>query len=193
MCGTLTRIKDPDDPILTQTDVLTRDQIREDATDEEDDLWDAYLVAAVEQVETDSRRVLLPQSWRLSLDAYPCDGVIEVRRCPLVSVDAFEVKNADGDWVTVDPENYEVDTESEPGRIVKAVSGVWPCPATNLNGIRITMTLGYSDAFAIPEVAKQAIRFLVGHWYRNRSPVSMGGTGAEIPITFTNLITRLKW
>ena len=192
MSGTLTRIKDEADPVLTQFDLLTREQIREDATDEEDDLWDAYLAAAVEQVEKDSRRVFTPQTWRLSLDEYPC-GAIEVRRSPLVSVDAFEVKNADGDWETVDPDSYEVDTESEPARIVKAKSGVWPAPYPRTNGIRITLTLGYATPPEIPEIAKQAIRFLVGHWYRNRSPVSMGGTGTEIPLTYQNLITRLKW
>lgn len=192
MFGTLTRIPSEGDPVLTQTDFLTREQVREDAT-EEDDLWDSYLFAAIEQVEQDSRRVLCPQTWRLSLDEYPCDGVILVERCPLVSVDAFEVKDVNGDWVEVAAENYEVDLESEPGRIVKAKSGVWPTPDPKLNGIRLTLSIGYADVGSIPSRAKQAVRFLVGHWYRNRTPVAMVSGAAELSLTYQNLVLGLKW
>lgn len=193
MFGTLTRIVDAEDPVLTQADVLTREQIREDVTDEEDDLWDAYLAAAREKVELDSRRVLLPQTWRLSLDEYPCDGIITVERCPLIEVESFEVKNSEGEWETVDPENYEVDAESEPARIVKSKGGAWPCPATKINGIRITLRIGYANADLIPHRAMQAMRLLVGHWYRNRTPVALGTIATELELTFKNLMLGLKW
>lgn len=191
--GALKRLVDPEDPQLTRADVFANQQIREDFDEDEGELWDSYLFAAREKVEVDSRRVLLPQTWRLSLDSFPCDG-ITIALCPLVSVESFEVIDSEGSWVTVDPENYEVDTESEPGRIVKSKGGVWPSPATCINGIRITFVAGYPDVESIPARAMQAVRLLVGHWYKVRSPVAVGSpVSTEIGFTYQNLLQGLRW
>lgn len=192
MDGSLKRIVDEDDPVLALADVFTKEHSREDSTDE-DDLFEAYLAAAIEQVEQDSRRPLLLQTWRLSLDRYPECGAIELQRCPVVEVVSFEVQDSDGDWQTVDPDEYTVDTESEPGRIVRTIGGVWPTVMARIGGVRITFTAGYADADSVPDRAKQAVRFLTGHWFRNRTPIAIGTITSELDLTYKNLLLGLKW
>lgn len=192
MEGVLERTTAPAE--FTLAEVFTKEQIR-DLGDSEDDLLLEYLAAAREMVETDSRRALLPQTWRLFLDCYPECGVVKIPRCPVSAVSSFQVYNTSGAWQTlIEGTDYVVDLASEPARICRAYGAIWPTHKTSYpNCIKITFTAGYADVDAVPPVAMQAMRLLVGHWYRNRSPVAMLSATAEIELTYCALIKRLRY
>jgi uncharacterized phiE125 gp8 family phage protein len=72
---------------------------------DEDESIAALITAARLQVEAQTRRALITQCWRLSLDAWPESGVVSVRPAPLQSLIAARV---------YDPENvaHDVDTQA---------------------------------------------------------------------------------
>jgi uncharacterized phiE125 gp8 family phage protein len=49
--------------------------------------------------------------------------------------------------------------------------------------IRITFTAGYGGSCDVPQTLRQAVLYLVQHMYDNRSPIAVGVSIAEVPMT----------
>lgn len=155
--------------------------------DDEDDFIAGLLVAAREYFEETTRRALISQTWRLSLDEWPDE--IELPKPPLVSVTSITYKDDVGAQTTLSSSVYLVDTESEPGRIVLASGQSWPAGTLYpVNPIQVTYVAGYGAATAVPERMKQAIKLLLGHWYENREATVAGTIMKEIPLGIDSLI-----
>ena len=167
-----------------------KDHVRVDISDD-DALIGALIATAREYVEEASRRALVTQTWRFSLEAWPETDTIELPRAPLQSVTTFSYTDEDGNSTTlVEGTDYEVDAESEPGKVVLAANQSWPWvdlhPKTP---IQITYVAGYGDASDVPQRWKQAVLLLVGHWYENRElAVVSGAVPKEIPFAVESLI-----
>lgn len=164
---------------------------REDDFTAEDDLFTELIKAARELVETDTERAFIEQTWTLTLDRFP--DVIELRKCPIFDAADVEITylDSDGDSQTLSTDDYRVDASSEPGRIATAYGVAWPLTYNVTNAITVEFTAGYADSSLVPSIAKQAIKLLVGHWYRNREAV--GQVGEEISLAYNSLIERLRW
>ncbi len=162
---------------------------RIDITDE-DDLLDSYIAAATEMLETDIQRALLTQTWRLSLDRFPSD-VIELRVCPVIAVSSVTYLDGAGDTQTLATSVYTADTANEPGRITLKYGQTWPTTYLQANAVTVTFTAGYSSVLAVPELAKQAVRMLVGHWFNNRETVQ--DKGMTTPYGYGAIVDRLRW
>jgi len=67
----------------------------------------------------------------------------------------------------------------------------WPTAAESPNGVTITYQAGYQNAAAVPAIAKQAIKLLVGYWFKNREAAS-DRTFKTIPNGFDNLASQLR-
>jgi uncharacterized phiE125 gp8 family phage protein len=145
---------------------------------------DAYLTAAIVSarvhVESLTRRLLIEQSWRVYLDSWPRRRIVTLSPAPLIAVEAVTVYDADGEPVTVDPDDYEVDAIACPGRLILLT----PVPATvgrAVNGIEIDVTAGYgASSVDVPAPLRQAVMMLVAHWYEHRGAVGHD-FGSETP------------
>ena len=176
-----------------------RAHLRIDGTGD-DALIAALIAAAREAVESHTRRALMAQSWRLTLDRFPgaplpwWDGVrqgadlpssagaIELPRPPLQSVASVTVFD-DADAPAVVPAaDYFVDTAREPGRIVLRSAKSWPVVRRAAAGVEIDFTAGYGAATDVPQAIRQGILLLAGYWFENREAVSPDGPAAEIPL-----------
>lgn len=162
--------------------------LRIDSSDE-NTIISALITAAREYIEHACRRALITQTWRLSLDDWPVTGdEIELPRAPLVSVTSVVYTDSDGTATTWAAANYEVDTDSQPGRIKLAYGESWPSATLKAsNPIQITYIAGYGNAVDVPQHLRQAIMLLVGHWYENRemaAPVQL----REVPLAVESLI-----
>ncbi len=158
---------------------------------DDDDYLAGLITAARVYLEEVMRRAFLTQTWRASLDAWPDDSEITLPRAPLQSVISIVYKDSSGAQTTLaETDDYLVDTDSEPGRIVPAVNKNWPETALYpINPIQITYIAGYGDAPEnVPATIRQAIRLLVGHWYENREATMSGATAREIPLAVDSLI-----
>lgn len=155
--------------------------------DDDNDYITGLIVAARKYIEDTTRRSFFTQTWRLSLDAWPCSDEIELpRAAPLASVSSVIYTDSEGNSITVSTSVYDVDTDSEPGRVVLKYGQSWPSPTLrSMNPIQITYITGYSDVDDIPATFKHLIKLLVAHWYENREPV--GGPDKEVPLAVDSL------
>lgn len=153
---------------------------------QEDGLIGSLIIAAREYVEQFTRRALIEQQWRLTLDAFPTRrGAIVLAMPPLVSVDAVKYLDLEGaEGTLVENTDYLVDDDSQPGRILPAWEVAWPETRGVPNAVTVEFTAGYGQtAEAVPQGIKQAMLLMLGHWYLNREAVVTGTIATEIPIS----------
>ncbi|MFH1731832.1 MAG: head-tail connector protein [Planctomycetota bacterium] len=150
---------------------LTREQIKEHCRiteTEEHPLIDAWITAARQRCEQFTNRTLITTSWRLTLDAFP--AVVHLPRPPIQSP-LTSVKYYDGSGVqqTLAAANYQLDAESEPGRLVPAYGLTWPTTRSMLNAVEVIYKAGYGLTRAtVPALLLVGMKMLVAHWYEHR-------------------------
>ena len=152
----------------------------------DDSLITALITAVRETAESHTRRALVTQTWRLTLDRFPTsplpwwDGVrqgadtpgdgsvIELPRPPLVSVTSVTTYD-DADNGTVTPAaSYYVDADNEPGRVVLRAGQTWPVTLRVAGGVEVLFVAGYGAAVAVPQAISQGMLMLIGGLYENR-------------------------
>ncbi|MCB0190639.1 MAG: head-tail connector protein [Anaerolineae bacterium] len=165
-----------------------KNHLRVDLSDD-DELIAAYLEAARDYVEKTTRRSLVTQTWRLSLDGWPaCDEII-LPRPPLQSVTSIVYYDSEGASNTLASSAYDVDIDSEPGRVVLKHGESWPSTTLRpMNPVQVTYVAGYGLAADVPSYLVHLIRLLVSHWYENREPVVVGSIVGNIPLAVDSLI-----
>jgi uncharacterized phiE125 gp8 family phage protein len=148
-------------------------------TDDDDILIEGLIIAAREYCEGFQNRAYITQTWELWLNAFPSTNYIELPRPPLQTVDSIVYYGTDD--IEHEFEDYFVDAESEPGRVVLNYGKSWPSTTLRpANGVRIAFTAGYGEEEygegygegyeegSVPQIIKQAMLLLIGHWYENR-------------------------
>ena len=129
-------------------------------------------------------------TWQHSLAAGQVDakgdGAIWLPRPPLVSVTSIAYYDADNASQTLSTDYYTVDAKSMPGRIMLASGYSWPATYDRPNAVTITYVCG-TAASSVAETNKQAIKLLVGHWFKNAEAVSEGSM-TRIPFALESLL-----
>jgi uncharacterized phiE125 gp8 family phage protein len=132
---------------------------------DEDTLLASYVRAARERAEDALEQSLITQGWRLVRSSFS-SGDLVLPRGPIQSVDLVRYVDADGISVTMDPEDYEVDTDLG---AVRPVAGRWPRVARIANAVAVHYVAGYgADPQDVPGAVRLDLMRLVGHWYLNR-------------------------
>ena len=159
---------------------------------DDDDIIAALIAGSRIQVETQTRRALITQSWRLTRDVWPAAGWVALLPVPVNTLDAARVARSDGTTLALDIAGFALDKSDAPARL-SFVHGVPPAPERRAAGIEIDITCGYGDAGAnVPEPLRHAIRLLVAHWYENRGIVAAGGEVAVLPQSVAALIAPYR-
>jgi uncharacterized phiE125 gp8 family phage protein len=165
--------------------------LRVDA-DDEDPLITAAIVSARVHVEAMTRRRLIQQGWRIYRDSWPRNPPLRIPVAPLISVDTVTIYDPDGDPVVVDPDDYQVDAVSVPGRLILSANA----PAAvgrAVNGIEIDVTAGYGAAAGdVPSPLRQAVMMLIAHWYEHRGAVGHDLASEVPPLGFEALIAPYR-
>lgn len=178
----------PDGYPVTVEDVKSHLRIDHD---DDDALIETYLAAAVSHLDGKDgilQRALKPQVWELTYDRFPC-GAFSIPLPPLISVGSIKYDDAEGFEQTVDSDNYVVDDQSVPGRVVPVDGFSWPTTLQVANAVRVRFTAGYPDQEGVSEPApstvpaaiKHALLLIVGDWYDHRESVSAASL-TEIPM-----------
>lgn len=157
---------------------------------DDDAFIDGLVGAAVEFIESATKRKLMPQTWTLYLDCFPL-WEIQLPFAPARQVNAIRYYDADDTLQTLSTSLYQADTKSLVGRVVPVSGESWPDTYDRLNAVEIEAVYGHASAAAVPHRAKQAIRALVAHWYENREATIAGTIIAPIPFGLTMLIRNL--
>jgi len=151
-----------------------------------------FIKAAVNWIENECRRAIMPQTWKLFMDDWPEDDIIWVPRPRLRQVDSLTYVDTDGDLQTLDASKYQVDTNTEPGRIKPAYGETWPSVRDQFNPITVTFQNGWADADSVPEDIVLGIWLLVSHWYENREPVIVGTISSELEFALKALVSPYR-
>lgn len=156
----------------------------------EDPVLTALIEAARQKVEDLTGRALVTQTWDLFMDGWPYE--ILVPYPPLQSVTTLKYTDENGDQQTWASSNYTVDTGKEPGRIVRAYNVVWPTVRDVINNVEVRFVAGYGDPGDVPQLLKQAILVMAGHWYEERTPTVTGAIVATIPFMARSMMSTYK-
>jgi len=185
----LTRAADPSVEPATLAEAKRHANV---VASDDDDFITSLIIAAREQVESDTSRALITQTWRLKLHEFFADK-FELPRPPLQSVSSIKYLDLDEAEQTLGATNYDVDTDREPGVIWRDEDATWPTISDEVNAVTITFVAGYGDAASdVPARAKHAILLLVAHWYRSREAVTIGTISKEIELAYQRLVNGLK-
>ena len=133
----------------------------------DDDLIASLIEAARTTVEAATGRLLIRQTWRMVLDAWPEGRILRVPLAPFAGLAAARVAEDAGTMADVPPGYFVVDSLSEPGRI--AAGPKVPAPGISAAGIELDIVVGYGSApEAVPMPLRQAVRQLAAGFYERR-------------------------
>lgn len=167
--------------------VEAKDHLRVDVTDD-DTYITGLILGSVAYCEEKMQKCFLTQTITKYLDRFPACNYIELDKNPLASVVSVKYTDYLGVVTTMPATDYIVDTHGFVGKIVLAWGKSWPTTTLQtVNAIAIETTAGYGAAAAVPQMIKQAILLLIGHWYANREAVTDLKL-AEVPVGVDSLL-----
>lgn len=146
---------------------------------QEDDFYDAEKTAmtmvAQRVIEQYCQMVLLSSTWVGNLAQF--FDQIRINKRPFVAVTKIEyVDAATGTITTVDPTTYVAGKISQLcGMVSRGADVQWPAAANRWDGVRLTVTAGWSQA-ALPYDVQQALLITIASIDRSRGD-SGGGSG----------------
>jgi len=159
----------------------------------DDSLLQSLIATATEEAQQFTRRRLIQQTWYFYLKDWPGMDFIRLPYGNLSSVTAVTYKDTDGDSTTWSTDDYIVESDTEPGRIVLAYGESWPTATLYpSNPIRIEFVCGYGEARTdVPSSVRDAIKLMVADLFENREPMIVGTIAQRLP-TVENLLTPYK-
>jgi uncharacterized phiE125 gp8 family phage protein len=173
---------------------VTLDEMKEHlhySADDQDDRIESLIKAARGACEQETNRAIITQSWTLGLNSFP--AVISVPLPPLQSVESIVYVDENGTSQTLDADQYQVDIDSEPGRIKPARNCDWPSvDDESFLPVKVTFVCGYADAANVPDELKHAVKLLVANWFDNLSPVVTGTSASELTLSVKMLLAHWK-
>ncbi len=154
---------------------------------EEDALLTALIRTAREHLERTTGLCLLRQTWRLYLDRWPPDGVIQIGRTPVQAIEKILVFDGGGRARDVTAADSLLDGEARPARL-------WlrdpPPPGRAMNGIEIDFIAGYGEAGAdVPDTLKRAMLMHVAQMFAFRGAVCAENQPAGVPAGYERLVS----
>ncbi len=190
------RVTDPVEEPVTVVDAKRHCRGLDDVTDE-DGVIETYIKAARELGEGYTGRGWLTQTWKCVADEWADDFPLPMAG-PLQSVSTVKYYDSDGVLQTLASTNYVVDTTSQPGRVTRSPTVVWPALQADRASwkVEITYIVGWTTVALVPPTFKVGLLLLVDHLYENRSAVQVGiGVGAvELPLGASAFFgDRLYW
>lgn len=105
------------------------------------------------------------QTIGMYFDTIPQDGIILIRRAPVISVTSVEYYDEDNELQQVGNTDYIEDLVSRPARLDFINK---PSPKKRVNAVLITFVAGWPTASVIPAPIKQAILMIVASFFENR-------------------------
>lgn len=163
-----------------------------DVTDD-DALITSLISAATEAAEQVTGRALLPQTFELTLDAFP--DYFELTRQPVTAITSIIYQNTAGALITLAGSAYTLDAsnESGPAKVTPAYGTAWPEARADVAAVKLRYVAGYTNAAAVPESIKSWIKLQIAAMYENRSAEFTGQGFSSMKLGFVDaLLDRHK-
>jgi uncharacterized phiE125 gp8 family phage protein len=146
-----------------------------------DTLINVFIKSAREAAEHELGRALITQTWRLTLDEFPC-AEIELPKPKVLSISSVGYVDADGVDQVVSSANYTLDSAQLPGWVLPAEDFDWPATRAIANAVRVDFTAGYGPAATdVPASVRQWMLLQIGAAVKQAEAFASGFTVAELP------------
>jgi uncharacterized phiE125 gp8 family phage protein len=140
-----------------------------------DTMVSSLIQAARLKWENDTQEYLISRGMQLVLENF-CEFQFPHR--PVTSISSVEYYDAENVLQTLDATNYQLDVYEAVFR--QAYNQSWPVTVDRWDAITIKYTLGsHFDSTTVPEIAKSAMKLLIGFYFENRdmlAPENMQST-----------------
>lgn len=164
---------------------------------DDDDYITALITAARHTVEKATRRALWTgQTWQAGYQSFgnfsTVRGRLSIPKPPLAAVSSVQYYDSDNVLQTVGSSAYVVD-DSGSDRAIIGFTSDFSLPTLSSDyaaPVRVTFTAGYADADAMPDSLVRAMKYLIQHFYDNRSPVGINVNLNEMPLSFQYLLNQ---
>lgn len=160
----------------------------------DDALITNHIRAATEMLETRCGRAFVTQTRALRMRTfhdprYASGRSIVLPRSPLKSISSISYVATDGTTTTLPSSDYRVSAGDQPGHVGEEHGASWPATRNVAGDVVVTYVAGHSTVSSgVPHAVKQAIRMVVGHWYRNREAVLVGTISKEMELGIDALL-----
>lgn len=160
---------------------------RVDGSDE-DALISALLDAASVAVSEMSGRVLVAETWRMSVSG--ASGDLRLPKSPVQSITAITYYDRDGVEQAANVDDFFLFADEDRAILRPKDGKAWPSVQSREEALSVDFVAGYD---AVPSNLGQAVLLLVGHWYQNREAV--GQNVEELPLAVEAMvgISRCGW
>jgi len=169
--------------------------------DDQDELIETYLRAAVQFFEHQTTRCLTPTVYELRLDEWPCEAV-ELPVAPVRSVISVSYIDEDGEEQVLGADAWDWEYSDFGAAVMLDAQLPKPVLGRERGGFRIGFIAGYDvpgtadsppDAnLSLPQAAKAAVMQLTQHWFENRSTVSAGEAVTDVPFSTGRMIAMMR-
>lgn len=155
---------------------------------DEDALISALLDAASVAVSEMSGRVLVAETWRMSVPG--ASGDLRLPKSPVQSLTAITYYDRDGVGQSANVNDFFLFADEDRAILRPKDGKAWPSVQSREDALSVDFVAGYAD---VPANLRQAVLLLVGHWYLHREAV--GQDVAELPLSVEALvgISRRGW
>lgn len=151
-----------------------------------DDQLTLLIQAAREQWEHDTDTAVITQALRVFADRFDSDEVYIPRR-PIQSITSVKYFDSLNVQQTLPADVYNLNSSKR--TIELAYLKLWPMTLERWDAIEITFVAGFTNAAAVPAIAKQAMLLLVGYYFENRDMI--GSMVTEVK-AYENLVCRYQ-
>lgn len=184
-------------PAVEPLDLDTvKDHLRIDDNDDDTVISTVWIPAARSLVEKFTDRLLITQTWRITLDGFPygirsavnrrdrgpaglagaalnCGGSVmydvglRLPLSPVQSVSAIAYYDATNTKQTLDPSTYDFDPTTSPQRILPVFASFWPSTYPRTQAVQVDVVAGFgSSPTSIPAELIGAMLLQIELWFR---------------------------
>lgn len=180
--SSLARIEGPTSDPVSLDDGKAWLRIR---SDREIDIVDSLIKVATAKLDgiagvLNPARCLMPQTWRLDLDAFPA-GEIVLPLVPVLSITGVTYQDANGAEQTVSDYSYTLVGDEWSARLVLPSGGSWPSAGSGTGVVSVDFVAGYEQ---LPAQLRQDVLTFLGYWFDNRTMVG------QLPPGWTSMYRR---
>lgn len=160
--------------------------LRLDSADE-DEIVSTLIVSARLVIESLTRRMMVAQVWRLSLDGWP-SAPVAIPLSPVRAIPAVRWVESYGGGAELSQQGYRLETQGGQASLRLLVPG--PEGAV---GVEIDVEAGFgADAAGVPAPLRQAMRLLIARWHENRGDIEADADIARTPAAIAALIAPYR-
>lgn len=158
-------------------------------TNDDDTLLQSLITTSRLHIEAALGLALITQSWSWMFDHWPRGERVVLPLRPVQAVTHVRVWRQDGTSQTLPADNFILDGQGNPARLLPVSPAALAEPGQPGNGIEIGFTAGFgASASDVPATIRHALLLLITHWYEHREPVEIGASVNAVPVMVSELL-----